>query len=310
MSKTQKSATETWAEINSKIINTVMDSRNSAIGGVLFLLFLTSFMAPFLILATAFIIAITIRNGRKEGFLVATLPTIILASIYFIMGEGTHILHLGFWLLLPAWVIGANILKHKNLNKMVANLGWFAIGLVAAQYLFIPNIENFWSQMIQQYIHTYWNMKSVTPDALEHLSLTISTWMPGGIAASWVFLNTLGIFVGLWIIAKINKSEEFKEAFYNFKMPKIWALIFILGFLPSILGEDFNFFGQLYFIAAGILLLQGISIFHNWVAVQNGNQGWIAGLYIILFASAPYAATAIAAVGLADSLTNYRKYLK
>lgn len=290
------------------LITFVMKGRLQAIMGTVLTAMLALMLVPMSVVSSAIVVLATLRNGAKEGLLVAVSGALAIALLGGLMQMPLAFALFGLMLWIPAWVLGSVLGSTQSLAKALEAAAFGGLALVGVQYLFLGNPEQFWGSILQQYLQGQFDPAVVPEDQQQQLIGLLAGWMPGGVAASWTISMAVAVLLGRWAQALLDKPGAFGAEFRELRFSMVWMILVPLLLVGSFFveGGEPGLSGQLYLVGMTLFLLQGISVAHALVKHLGKQAGWLFGLYFLLFVGAPHSVTAVAAAGYADGWLNFR----
>jgi hypothetical protein len=255
------------------------------------------------------VVLATLRNGAKEGLLVAlagALAFAVLGGLAMQMPMPFGLFGLMLWI--PAWLLASVLGSSHSLARALETAAFGGLVVVGIQYLLLGSPSEFWGSILQQYMQGHFDPAVIPEDQQQQVLQTIAGWMPGGIAASWLISMSLAVLLGRWAQALLEKPGAFGAEFRELRFSTTWLILVpvLLAISFFAYGGEPSLAGQFYLVGMTLFLLQGISVAHALVNRLGGQAGWLFGLYFLLFVGAPHSVTAIAAAGYADGWLNFR----
>ena len=294
------------------IVEAVMRGRIQASLAAILTAALAFAFTPAVIISGAIIVLSTLRNGSKEGLLIATCSILFLATLDFIFNSPQTFLLYGVIIWIPAWFLGSILGLRQSLSSTLEVAAVLAFFIVGAQYLFLGDPITFWSQILRNYLEIQINASVLSTNQSEEIISGFSGWMAGGVAASWFIASSLSIFLGYWAHALLEEKLFFGEDFRKIRASLLWLIVLPLMLCISFFIYDGkpSIIGQLSLVGLSLFLLQGLSLFHSLVFSLGKKIGWLIGLYFLLLFGAPSSMTVIAVAGYADGWLNLRVKFK
>jgi len=287
----------------------VMKGRTQAIVATVVSAVLALMITPLAVFSAAIVVLATLRNGAKEGLLVALSGALAIAGIGGLMMNMPLAFGLfGLMLWVPAWLIASVLGSSHSLSKSLEAAAFAGLLVVGIQFLLLGNPGEFWGSILQQYMQGQFDPAVIPEDQQQQVVAMIAGWMPGGVAASWFISMALAVLLGRWGQALLEKPGAFGAEFRELRFSKTWLILVpvLLAISFFVYGGEPSLAGQFYLVGMALFLLQGISVAHALVNRLGRQTGWLFGLYFLLFVGAPHSVTAIAAAGYADGWLNFR----
>lgn len=287
----------------------VMKGRYQAIVGTVLFAVLALMITPLAVISAAIVVLATLRNGAREGLLVAVSGTLAIA------GLGGLMMHMpvafglfGLLLWIPAWLLASLLGSSGSLARALEAAALGGLLVVGVQYLLMPDPAAYWGGILQEYMRGQFDPAVIPEEDQKVMIQAIAAWMPGGVGASWFMVTSASLLLGRWGQALLVRPGAFGEEFRALRFSRVWLVLvpalLALSFLDN--PEQPGVVGQFYWVGMTLFLVQGISVAHALVKNLGGQVAWLFGLYFLLFVGAPHSVTAVAAAGYADGWLNFR----
>jgi hypothetical protein len=291
------------------LVTLVMKGRMQAIVATVLTATLALMVTPLAVISAAIVVLATLRNGAREGLLVALSGALAIAGL----GGLTMQMPLAFGLFglllwIPAWMLASILGSSHSLARTLEAAAFGGLLVVGIQYLLMGNPAEIWGSILQQYMQGQFDPAVISEDQQQQLMAVISGWMPGGVAASWLISMSLAVLLGRWAQALLEKPGAFGAEFRELRFSTTWLILVpvLLALSFFVYGGEPSLAGHFYLVGMALFLLQGISVAHALVERLGKQTIWLFGLYFLLFVGAPHSVTAVAAAGYADGWLNFR----
>jgi hypothetical protein len=290
------------------LLTLLMKGRMQAIMAAVVFAILALMVTPLAMLSAAMVMLATLRNGAREGLVVALSATLAIAGLGgLLFNKPIALALLGLMLWAPAWILASILGTSRSLAKALEASAIGGMLIVVLQYVFLDAPAKIWRGMLQEFIQNRLDPAVVSMADQQALLDAVSAWMPGGVGASWMFGMAMSLLLTRWAVAVLDDTKSFAAEFAELRMSRIWLIVLPVLLIPGILmaGEP-GFTSHLYLVGMMLFVLQGISVAHGVVKQKQANKGWLFALYFFLFMGAPYSVTAVAAAGYADGWMDFR----
>lgn len=285
----------------------IMKGRAQAVMVASVLLVLALIITPLAIGSAAVIALVTLRQGAREGALVALLGVVALAALGLLLfGQPLALASAGALLWLPMLGLAEGLRLTRSLRLMVEGAALLGLLMVLGQHLVMDDVTAFWQQMLADYLSQMVDPAALGEAERNAMVAEIAPWMAGGIAAAWFIELVLALFLGRAWQAALEHPGGFGEEFRALRLG-YWLLILVpILLLGGALGERPGLLAQSALVGMAAFFIQGVALVHGLVARLNGGPGWLIGFYLLLVFGMPASFTLISAAGYADGLVNFR----
>ncbi|BAN68939.1 hypothetical protein [endosymbiont of unidentified scaly snail isolate Monju] len=285
-----------------------MRGRTQASMAVVVTALLALLLSPLSILSNGLVVLATLRNGPREGVLVAGISVLAMALLGGLLFAQPLVLGaLGLMLWLPAWGLALVLGRSGSLMRALEAAVLAGMALVLMQYLLLNDPAAFWGGLLQDYMAVNWDSEVVPEDRQRALLEAMAGWMPGGIGGVWALSAALALMWGRWGQALLAGHEgAFGREFRALRAARPWLWGVLVLLLAGLAGDQPNLAGQLQVVILTLFLLQGLAAAHGVVALAGGKRGWLFGLYFLLIVGLPHSLTAVAIAGYADGWLDFR----
>lgn len=261
---------------------------------------------------------VTLRNGLREGAMIAIGAALALAALGYVSALDTGLVNVVILsMMLLMWVpvlIGANVLRvTRSIDLALAAVGALAAAAVVAFHLYAGDTAAWWRGVLQEVLLPLLQHLEV-PIAggdREQLIDSLSRMMTGVLAATVLFTAMINLFIGRWLQALAFNPGGFGPEFRSLRLGRPMAVaavvIIVLAGLAS--GWVGNLAANLLFLVGAMYSLQGLALAHAVAAILRAHSAWLIGLYVLMLLALPQVALVLAAAGFADSWLDVRSRL-
>lgn len=286
-----------------------MSGRLQAVSMALVFAALAVIITPLGVVSAAIVGLATLRQGVREGLLVALLATLVLGLIGELalqQGAALGLMGLGLWL--PLLLLGWVLRNWRSLVIAVYAALLLAAALVLLQHLLWDDPLAFWSDLLRELLaQMSAEPNQLDPAQVDQVIASIAPWMIGGVAAAWFLQLVLSLFLARAWQAQLYNPGGFRDEFRALNFGRGLAVavpvLLLLGLLG---GEEPGLASQLLLVCMTGFFVQGVALMHALVAKLSGGVAWIVGFYALLFIGMPPTLVLVSAAGFADSWLNLR----
>ncbi len=286
----------------------IMTGRIHAAGMVLLFTFLSWLMPLVSLFAVSALALPTLRNGAKEGGIVALIALAGLVTFGgYLMDSPLNALVYGLLLWGPAWITATVLRETGRLSLSVLFAAVLGILAVVVAYVVLDDPAAFWTGIFSDMAGPVLAQAPNPSDRLELLDRfkAFAAYLTGLVALGSVASLMLSLFMARWWQAILYNPGGFGTEFRQLVLPR-WAAYGLLGLLglvlvsPQSLAEvSWNIIQPCFmpFVFAGFAWL------HAWL---GGRSFWLQGVYVLLLI-VPYILLPILLLGFFDTLLNLRQ---
>jgi hypothetical protein len=268
---------------------------------------LVGLFAPLAVPSAAVIVLADLRYGAREALLIAVSATLVLAGARTLLGGGAAIalaLSVGLWL--PALGVAELLRRSQSLSLCLQTsvlgvgalvLTLFAVGDPVGQIRAL--LESMRGELEASF------QMQLSTDMLTSLAQGFTAAAFGGTLLTIV----ASLLLGRWWEQLCRGEGRFGAEFRGLCMGRVLAVAAALLIVAYLLTRTVVLESLLCVLGVGFVL-QGLAVLHSAAVAQDLHVGWLAALYVALFATAFYAAVVIGLVGWLDTWFDLRGRLQ
>lgn len=268
---------------------------------------------PLVVLSTATVCLVTLRNGFSEGARVVVGASVGTALLGYIL-IGTPFVALSYLVILwlPA-LLGSYVLRQtRELAKAIELFVVFGMVAVIGIYGFVDNPAEQWALAISNVVENL-NQQEDLPVVKEDLLMGVeilSHYITGAVVAGSVISLTLSLYLGRWWQGLLYNPGGFYGEFKQLNLLKRDGLLFV-GLLAAAMlfeGSVSEIAWNLNLQILMLFLMIGMSVVH--VIAKSGSKSnyRLIAVYVVIF-FVPHLMILIVLIGLSDVWMNWRKRL-
>ena len=272
---------------------------------------LSLILPPIVILSTAAVCLVTLRNGLVAGIQVIVASTVATALLGYLL-LGTPMVALSYLLIL--WLpglLGAYVLRQsRQLAKALE--AFIVLGMLAVVgiYIFVDNPAQQWINALQMGVDVISQQQElpVTKEDLEQAILFWSNYMTGAVVAGSVMGLTLSLFLARWWQGMLYNPGGFYDEFKAISLLKRDGVVFVALLLIATLmtGDIAEIAWNLNIQILMLFVIIGTSVVHVVVKNRSNNKYLLFGIYVVLFL-VPHLIVPIVVIGLSDVWMSWRE---
>nr|MBS0022238.1 DUF2232 domain-containing protein [Gammaproteobacteria bacterium] len=276
---------------------------------------LSLLLPPMSYVSGAVIALATLRHGAREGGLViagsgllaGALTLLVVGSVYPV------VVFLALtWV--PVWML-ALVLRataDQGMVLLVAGaLGAIALGAV---HLMLTDPAAWWDALLQGFVDDALQGAGPTlasgagKEQLSALIDNLAPIMTGLVVAGTVLGLVLTLFLARWWHALVDNPGGFGREFRSLTLDRRFAPLALAIVLATLMANSLTggLAGEAAFIIVVLYMLQGLAVVHSVVNTRGASNGWLVGLYLLLFLLPPQVMLLLALTGFTDVWMNLR----
>jgi hypothetical protein len=261
-----------------------------------------SLIVPLLAVVSSAVVALaTLRQGAKEGLLVAGIAGLASAVLAWLALE-TPWPGVGFLVVLwvPLWALALILRQTRNLALSVQAAALAGLLILIGLHLATDDPATYWTQILEPVRAGLVEGGVIEEPASRALMTALAKWMTGAFAASLYVQFLLALFLGRWWQAGLYNPGGFGAEFRELRLSP-WLGYAALVFVGLRFWRPEAVWGyELLILILPLLLLQGLAVVHGIRHALGAGVGWLVGVYLLLLAAMPYAEILVSVLGLAD----------
>jgi len=262
---------------------------------------------PLVVLSSAAIGLVTLRQGASEGLVVSGIAIAAMAAMgALLFGQPVALALVGVGLWAPALALGHVLRVWRSLPLMVEAALVAGFGLVLLQHLVMGDPAAFWAEQMRVFWEQMPQPQGFDEGQVEQMVVLVAPWMVGGFAAVWTLQMVVSMFVARAWQAQLFNPGGFGEEFRGLRLGRWLLYLAPVLLVGGMLSGGPGIVAQLSLVAMGGFFLQGVALVHGLIAALQAGVGWLLGFYMLLLIALPHSFTVVSAVGFADGWLNFR----
>ncbi len=272
---------------------------------------LAMMLPPVSYLASGIIALCTLRAGPKEGAVVLTIATIVLAiASTFLLNQPfiTGVFLIASWL--PVYGVTLILGYTRSLTTSLLVTAGLGTVMVLGTYIVLPNPAEWWLQMMAPLVEMLtaqpdWQLSQTETQSFVAL---LSSMMTGLIVAGLFANIVLGLLIGRAWQAMLYNPGGFAEEFQSLRLGKMAAIVTVLVMLiASLPGNAVPVLQNCLPILLVLFAIQGVAVAHAVVKRQQRHKAWLVVMYILMLIMMPQMAVLLALMGVLEQWINFRQ---
>lgn len=272
---------------------------------------LSLLMPPLVIISTAALCLITLREGAIEGVKVLIGSTVATALIGYIalatpLIAATYLCVM--WL--PVYIVSLVLRNTRQMNVAIECLVLLAMLAVVSVYIFVDNPAEQWALSIQAVIATLGEQQDilVTQSQLQEGLAFWSAYMTGIVVAGTITSIMMSLLLGRWWQGLLFNPGGFNQEFTSIRLLPRDAYAFVVLIVLALLfnGQLAELMWNLDVQLVLLFLIVGVSVIHVIIKNRGTSQYLLFGFYVAVF-FVPHLMLPIVLIGLSDAWMNWRE---
>jgi hypothetical protein len=275
---------------------------------------LSLLLPPMSYVSGAVIALATLRHGAREGGLViagsgllaGALTLLVVGSVYPV------VVFLALtWV--PVWMLALVLRATADQGMVVLIAGALGAMALGAAHLMLTDPAAWWQALLQRFVDdAVQGAPSLAGGAgTEQLSALIDNLAPlmtGLVVAGTVLGLVLTLFLARWWHALVDNPGGFGREFRSLTIDRRFAPLALVIVLAALMANSLTggLAGEAVLIIVVLYMLQGLAVVHSVVNTRGASNGWLVGLYLLLFLLPPQVMLLLALTGFTDVWMNLR----
>lgn len=261
---------------------------------------------------------VTLRNGFREGLLIALAAIAVLAVIGHLSklpGDLVNLIVGSMFLMmwLPV-LVTANVLRTtRSIDYAVMVAGAISAAGMIVLYLAVGDVVAWWRNLLVEVllpilqrmdVQMLGGDRDMIIDALARV-------MTGVLAATMLITTMTNLVIGRWLQSVVFNPGGFGKEFRGVHLGRPFgiATLAVLG-LAGFAGGAVGDFGlNLLLLLGAMYALHGLALAHAIITQTGAHFAWLIALYLLIMFALPQVAMVLASAAFVDSFMNFRARL-
>jgi hypothetical protein len=267
-------------------------------------------LLPFMLVAGALPVFVTLHTDARQGVRTALIGTVAISGLVLVL-DGSVLKAVGsvatiYWM---PFALGVLLKRYRSLTLTFQVAVLISLVGIGASYLVLADPDGLWNERIRKLLLAMQEGFGLDDKQIG----TLQTLLNWGTFVTQLLLTGLGsLFLGRWWQSLIDAPKQFGAEFRQLRLGRYLGvtavLIVVVASLSSVFGITLPVVDAWLWIAVVALAIQGLAVAHARKASGKLASGWLTAIYICLVL--PITVTMVVAVlvglGLADNWRQYR----
>lgn len=286
------------------VANYTMKGPAQAWIATLLLSLLTVFFSPFGILLGAVISLIALRIGVTEGVKTAIMAIAILLGLNVMVNQSMWPGIVGIAEFVVPVIFMAILLRNTNdlAKVLVVAMGITGVSVVLF-FLAVGDATLWWQNLLNHVLVPMLAEAGVQQDisaSVDQVADILTLLLAMTAVVLWFSI----ILIARWWQGTIYYPGQFKQDYYQLRLPMKVAVLAVVVSIAGILS-DLDMLHSLSAVLMAGFMFQGLAISHHAVETKGMRQGWLIGIYVLMFLF-PQTILILATIGLMDTWMDVR----
>ncbi|HGX92086.1 MAG TPA: DUF2232 domain-containing protein [Candidatus Tenderia sp.] len=265
------------------------------------------------VVSGAAVALVTLRHGAKQGFMVVAGATLVVA-FFMLLAQGQTvvgwILSLVMWL--PVWALALVLRNTVSWSKTLNAVAILAFVVLTLVYTLLGDPVQFWQQALKALMDMAASQGSDVDMATFKAQLpAVAEWLTGVLVAALSLGLIASLALARWWQSTMFNPGGFRQEFHGLSLRRETSMVVLVLLLISMFGPGViaSLASDLMMTVMLIYSIVGLGFVHHLIAVTGRSTNWLVALYVMMLFALPHIVAMLAAVGFADSWTNFRARL-
>lgn len=264
------------------------------------------------VLAGGALALVTLRNGAREGLLIALGAAVALALAARVFGSAAGGASIAVALAvswIPLLLAASALRSTRSQAAALASAGLGVAGFALLFHAYIGDPADWWRGILPDFVQPLLERLPMTGPEQEEFLGMVARAMTGVLAATLLSGTMAAVLFGRWLQALVFNPGGFGSEFRELRLGRAMSVIALLVVaLSTFLGGWLGSLAlTLLFLCAAMLAVQGLALAHAVVARRNAHFGWLIALYGLIVFFPPQALVVLAAAGFVDGWLDLRR---
>ncbi len=269
---------------------------------------------PFLIVATAVIALVVLRQGATEGASIMALAGLGAAGLTWLtLGEPWPIVRVLLPCWLPLWLLALVLRNTVSLSQTFQTAALLGLLSVAGFYLTLGDPTVWWGGTLVQLRRELMELSSLEQATdratLEQLLELLQNWAPylaGQVVSAALLVVVSALLLGRWWQALLFNPGGFRSEFWDLRLGRPLAALTLAVFGAALLS-GWPSLTNVALVLGTLYTIQGIALVHAVLFKLQLSPAWLLLFYLLLI---PLLSQVVMALGVADAWADFRNRIR
>jgi hypothetical protein len=289
----------------------IMKGRASAVLAVTLLTVGSWLVSPLSLLAGAALALPTLRQGSREGAVIAlmALPAVALGG-WLALGTPVPAIYSALVLWCPVWLVSLLLRETGSLATALIGAGVLGGLMVIGLYAVVDDPAQLWIEQFTMLAGPEAGGEDGFGQRLPQIS-RVARYLTGLMAGGLVLTTTAALFIARWWQATLYNPGGFHGEFLTLRFPPAlaYAWLGLLGVAIATRGAGGSELWENLVVPPGLLFVfAGLAVLHHIFSRRERGRTWLALVYLALVFVSPLVAVVLF-LGLSDIWADWRTRL-
>jgi hypothetical protein len=266
-------------------------------------------LPPLSYISGAVVALVTLRNGAQSGFGVAAVAALVMGALaFFSMGSPLMAVIFALVVWLPSLLLAEVLRRTVSMSLALAVAGMLSLSVVIIGHWLVGDTVAWWQQVLDKVLGAALDKQAldVSGAALGSTAQLMTAIM----AAAFLLSMTISLFLGRWWQSTLYNPGGFGEEFCSLRLDKTSSILTLIVLVWALIGGGLgSMAADMAIVLLALYAVPGLALVHDWIEKTKASVFILLGIYLVLLFM-PHFAVLLATLGLADTWTNLRRFIK
>lgn len=258
------------------------------------------------IISAAAIVLITLYATPKNGLLIATICTLVITVVSFLLFKNAQVgAYTSILQLVPSLILASVLFSTRSLSFSIQIAALLGVLAFIGVSLLVPDIQQHWTQALTAVLDKTLQGRGLNEQQQRQLIQMSAQYMTGVFIAIITLTHCTTLLIGNWWHSLVTEKNKQSSDFQQLRLGKVLAFATIILLILTAVTRS-AFIAQILAIVGILFLLQGLAILHAITSKAAKGALWLTLSYGILI-FVPQACLLVIFTGLMDTYIDIRQ---